>query len=85
MCRVRVTDEPAPGFMRTCSWPTMLLHEMGLAHSVEVWMSGELIGGLYGVSLGKMFFGESMFSRASDASKIALVHLVRQLERWGFK
>ena len=60
------------------------LHEMGLAHSVEVWMKGELIGGLYGVSLGRMFFGESMFSRVSNASKIALVHLVWQLERWGF-
>jgi leucyl/phenylalanyl-tRNA--protein transferase len=61
-----------------------LLHEMGLAHSVEVWVGSELMGGLYGVSLGRMFFGESMFSRASDTSKIALVHLVRQLERWGF-
>lgn len=61
-----------------------LLHEMGLAHSVEVWMGGELVGGLYGVSLGRMFFGESMFSRVSDTSKMALVHLVRQLERWGF-
>jgi leucyl/phenylalanyl-tRNA--protein transferase len=61
-----------------------LLHEMGLAHSVEVWMGDELMGGLYGVSLGRMFFGESMFSRVSDTSKIALVHLVRQLERWGF-
>lgn len=60
------------------------LHEMGLAHSVEVWMGGELVGGLYGVSQGKMFFGESMFSRVSDASKIAFVHLVWQLERWGF-
>ena len=48
-------------------------------------MSGELVGGLYGVALGKMFFGESMFSRVSDASKIAFVHLVRQLERWGFE
>ncbi len=60
------------------------LHEMGFAHSVEVWMNGQLMGGLYGVALGRMFFGESMFSRVSDASKIAFVHLVRQLERWGF-
>ncbi|HEX8873938.1 MAG TPA: leucyl/phenylalanyl-tRNA--protein transferase [Nitrosospira sp.] len=60
------------------------LHEMGLAHSVEVWMDGELTGGLYGIAQGKMFFGESMFSRVSGASKIALVHLVRQLECWGF-
>ena len=61
------------------------LHEAGFAHSIELWMSGELVGGLYGVALGKMFFGESMFSRVSDASKIAFVHLVRQLERWGFE
>lgn len=62
-----------------------VLHEMGLAHSVETWMDGELVGGLYGVALGRVFFGESMFSRVSDASKIAFVHLVRQLERWGFE
>ncbi|MDP1706179.1 MAG: leucyl/phenylalanyl-tRNA--protein transferase [Sulfurimicrobium sp.] len=60
------------------------LHEMGLAHSVETWRDGELIGGLYGIALGKMFYGESMFSHATDASKIAFVHLVRQLERWNF-
>lgn len=60
------------------------LHEMGLAHSIETWVGGQLVGGLYGVSLGKMFFGESMFSRVSDASKIALVHLVKQLQRWRF-
>jgi leucyl/phenylalanyl-tRNA--protein transferase len=60
------------------------LHEMGLAHSVETWRAGELIGGLYGMALGGMFYGESMFSRATDASKIAFVHLVRQLERWQF-
>jgi leucyl/phenylalanyl-tRNA--protein transferase len=61
------------------------LHEMGFAHSVETWMDGKLVGGLYGVALGRVFFGESMFSRVSDASKIAFVHLVRQLERWGFE
>jgi leucyl/phenylalanyl-tRNA--protein transferase len=60
------------------------LHEKGLAHSVETWIDGELAGGLYGVALGRMFFGESMFTRAADASKIAFVHLVRQLERWNF-
>jgi leucyl/phenylalanyl-tRNA---protein transferase len=60
------------------------LHRLGVAHSVETWRAGELIGGLYGVALGRMFFGESMFSRATDASKIALVHLVRQLQAWGF-
>ena len=60
------------------------LHQMGLAHSVETWIDGELAGGLYGIALGEMFFGESMFSRVPDASKIALVYLVRQLERWNF-
>ncbi len=60
------------------------LHRMGYAHSVETWMEGELSGGLYGVSIGKMFYGESMFSRRSDASKIALAHLCAQLQRWDF-
>lgn len=60
------------------------LHEQGLAHSVETWIDGELAGGLYGVALGRMFYGESMFTRATDASKLALAHLVRQLERWKF-
>ena len=60
------------------------LHEQGLAHSVETWIDGELAGGLYGVALGRVFYGESMFTHAADASKIALVQLVRQLERWDF-
>lgn len=54
------------------------LHEAGHAHSVEVWQQGELVGGLYGVRIGAMFFGESMFSHRPDASKVALVHLCRQ-------
>ncbi|MGM0574701.1 MAG: leucyl/phenylalanyl-tRNA--protein transferase [Myxococcota bacterium] len=61
----------------------VLLHDMGYAHSAEAWRDGELVGGLYGVSLGGMFFGESMFARADDASKIAFVATVRQLRRWG--
>ncbi len=60
------------------------LHELGYAHSVETWMDGELAGGLYGMAIGRMFYGESMFSRRPDASKLALVHLCRQLEAWGF-
>lgn len=60
------------------------LHHMGVAHSVETWMDGVLVGGLYGIALGRMFYGESMFSRVSDASKIAFVHLVKQLEIWEF-
>ncbi|MFP5504992.1 MAG: leucyl/phenylalanyl-tRNA--protein transferase [Gammaproteobacteria bacterium] len=60
------------------------LHALGYAHSAEAWQDGELVGGLYGVALGRVFFGESMFTRRSDASKIAFVHLVRQLQSWGF-
>jgi leucyl/phenylalanyl-tRNA--protein transferase len=60
------------------------LHELGYAHSVETWIDGALAGGLYGVAIGRVFFGESMFSAARDASKIAFVHLVRHLEREGF-
>ncbi|MCC7427095.1 MAG: leucyl/phenylalanyl-tRNA--protein transferase [Alphaproteobacteria bacterium] len=60
------------------------LHAMGHAHSIECWHEGALVGGLYGVSLGAAFFGESMFSRARDASKVALVHLVARLRLAGF-
>lgn len=60
------------------------LHLAGFAHSVEAWADGELAGGLYGVAIGRVFFGESMFARRTDASKVAFVHLVRQLEAWGF-
>ena len=60
------------------------LHQSGYAHSVETWMNGRLVGGLYGISIGRMFYGESMFSLVSNASKIALAHLARQLERWQF-
>jgi len=60
------------------------LHRAGFAHSVEAWLDGDLVGGLYGVALGRAFFGESMFTRVSNASKIALVALARQLEQWGF-
>jgi leucyl/phenylalanyl-tRNA---protein transferase len=60
------------------------LHEQGFAHSVEAWAEGNLVGGLYGVALGGAFFGESMFSRQSDASKVALAYLARQLDAWGF-
>jgi leucyl/phenylalanyl-tRNA--protein transferase len=60
------------------------LHELGLTHSVETWVDGELVGGLYGIALGRMFYGESMFSWRSDASKIAVAHLARYLERLGF-
>lgn len=91
-CFVRVIHacaEPRAGQGGTWITDDMLeayasLHAAGMAHSVETWIDGELTGGLYGVALGGVFFGESMFSRATDASKIALVHLARQLERWNF-
>ena len=78
-----------PGQEGTWLVPEMIrayvrLHELGLAHSVEAWRDGRLAGGLYGVSLGRAFFGESMFFNVPDSSKVAFVHLVRQLERWDF-
>lgn len=61
------------------------LHKMGCAHSIESWQNDELLGGLYGIRIGAVFFGESMFSRATDASKVALVHLVARLKFGGFQ
>jgi len=61
------------------------LHDLGYSHSVEVWENNELVGGLYGVSLGKVFFGESMFSKVSNASKLALISLANGLKLKGFK
>ncbi len=60
------------------------LHQLGIAHSVEVWQQEQLVGGLYGLALGRLFFGESMFSRATDASKTGFVYLVEQLRTRGF-
>lgn len=80
---------PAPGREDTWINPEieqlfLALHRQGHAHSVEVWQDAALVGGLYGVVLGAAFFGESMFSRARDASKVALVHLVARLRLGGF-
>lgn len=61
------------------------LHEAGYAHSAEAWLDGELVGGLYGVALGKVFFGESMFHHVTNASKVALYYLVEKLQSWNFK
>jgi leucyl/phenylalanyl-tRNA--protein transferase len=93
-------DTAFPGVLKGCSEPrpyepeTWLgpdmrvaysrLHNEGYAHSFETWRGDELVGGLYGVALGRMFYGESMFSRATDASKVALVHLVHFLKARGF-
>jgi leucyl/phenylalanyl-tRNA--protein transferase len=81
---------PRPGQDGTWITPDILeaytrLFELGYAHSVETWADGELAGGLYGVAIGRMFFGESMFARRTDASKVALASLVLQLRRWGFE
>lgn len=78
---------PRPGQNGTWLIPEMVdaynrLHELGFAHSIEAWQDDELVGGLYGVSLGATFFGESMFARATDASKVAYVACVRQLDAW---
>lgn len=79
------------GFLRSDTWITedmeeayCRLHTLGFAHSVEVWQGGKLVGGLYGVSLGKCFFGESMFSKVSNASKFGFIALTRRLEELGF-
>jgi leucyl/phenylalanyl-tRNA--protein transferase len=71
-----ITTELRDGFVQ--------LHARGLAHSIEAWADGELVGGLYGVSMGRAFFGESMFARAEDASKIAFATLLGHLVEWGF-
>ncbi len=60
------------------------LHALGHAHSVECWHAGRLVGGLYGVAIGRVFFGESMFHRCSNASKVAFVHLTQSLQRWKY-
>jgi leucyl/phenylalanyl-tRNA--protein transferase len=86
---MRACAGPRDGTDGTWISPAMVtaytrLHQAGYAHSVETWHDGELVGGLYGVAIGRMFYGESMFSRMADASKVALVRLARQLQRWEF-
>jgi len=86
---MRACAAPRPGQQGSWIHPDMIhayttLHQMGLAHSVETWREGTLVGGLYGVAIGRVFFGESMFARVSNASKIAFAHLARQLHRRGF-
>jgi leucyl/phenylalanyl-tRNA--protein transferase len=86
---IRACAAPREG--RTGTWLTAAmiaayerLFAQGIAHSVEVWSEGALVGGLYGVAMGRVFFGESMFHRANDASKVALVYLASQLRSWGY-
>jgi leucyl/phenylalanyl-tRNA--protein transferase len=87
---VQACGEPRRDQAGTWILPEMMeaytrLHHLGLAHSVEVWQGEALVGGLYGVAMGRVFFGESMFSRISDASKVALVHLVNRLSDWDYR
>ena len=86
---IRACATPAPDRPRTWLNEALIrsytaLADAGFAHSVEIWRDGALVGGLYGVRLGGAFFGESMFSRVTDSSKIALVHLVERLRTRGF-
>ena len=97
-CKVR-TDTAFEQVMRACAAPRegqsgtwideqmidayCALHKLGFAHSVEIWLNDELVGGLYGVAIGRMFYGESMFSLISNASKIALAHLARKMGQCG--
>ena len=87
---MRACAEPGPGRWSTWINDEILalygeVHRMGRAHSVECWRQGDLVGGLYGISLGAAFFGESMFSHQADASKVALAHLVARLRAGGYR
>lgn len=84
-CGEPQADRPETWINETIRDAYTRLHDIGFAHSVECWRDGRLVGGLYGVSLGAAFFGESMFSRERDASKVALVHLVARLRLGGFR
>ncbi len=82
LCAAAADDRPSTWINPGIEDAVLQLHSLGRAHSIETWQDGALVGGLYGISLGRAFFGESMFSRATDASKVALAHLVARL-RWG--
>ncbi len=84
-CAAKTSERPTTWINEEIIRLYLGLHAMGHAHSVECWQGGELAGGLYGVCIGGAFFGESMFSRATDASKIALAHLVARLRRGGYR
>ncbi|HVK92283.1 MAG TPA: leucyl/phenylalanyl-tRNA--protein transferase [Mycoplana sp.] len=84
-CAEAASDRPSTWINAKIRTLYGTLHRMGNAHSVEAWEDGRLVGGLYGVSLGAAFFGESMFSRRTDASKICLVYLVERLRKNGFR
>jgi leucyl/phenylalanyl-tRNA---protein transferase len=83
-CAEAVADRPSTWINHQIESSVALLHQTGHAHSIETWADGQLVGGLYGIQLGRAFFGESMFSRATDASKVALAHLVARMRIGGF-
>lgn len=85
LCAAPRKDTDATWITRDISQSFTLLHQQGYAHSVECWHDNRLVGGLYGLAIGRVFFGESMFSHRNDASKVALVHLARQLQAWDFR
>ena len=84
LCAESVTNRPATWINSQIEDAVAILHQHGRAHSIETWGDGKLVGGLYGIALGRAFFGESMVSRATDASKVALAHLVARLRAGGF-
>ncbi len=83
-CAESTEDRPGTWINSQIEQAVLQLHQIGHAHSIETWFEGRLVGGLYGISLGRAFFGESMFSRMTDASKVALAHLVARLKVGGF-
>ncbi len=83
-CAEAADDRPSTWINAQIEEAVITLHKNGRAHSIETWSAGQLVGGLYGVSLGRAFFGESMFSRETDASKVALAHLVARLRAGGY-
>jgi leucyl/phenylalanyl-tRNA--protein transferase len=83
-CAEATPDRPGTWINGQIEEAVLRLHALGHAHSIETWENGKLVGGLYGISLGRAFLGESMLSRATDASKVALAHLVARLKRGGF-
>lgn len=84
LCAESVENRPDTWINSQIEAAVAILHHYGHAHSIETWEDGRLVGGLYGISLGRAFFGESMVSRATDASKVALAHLVARLRAGGF-
>jgi leucyl/phenylalanyl-tRNA--protein transferase len=84
-CAAPRTDDSGTWITPEMEQAYLEMYRQGHAHSVECWLGGELVGGLYGVAVGRMFFGESMFATATDASKVALAGLARQLARWDFQ